>query len=212
MNKTIVSYLFMLLLMLGCSGCGKIEIEPKEMQVELGDGLSQDILDYVSVEPSQEEKLQKEAILNIKNVSTVRVGEYEAIVTYKDQKIHVPIRVVDTTAPSVIPGSNTFEPGERVTAEDLVKVYDYSDVTLKFIYVYDDGTYGREYDGGMVTLGNTFVVKAVDTYGNETILEVVPKVVKKKETEEVVEEEIEESEEFPIGLLNILICHIICAD
>ncbi len=208
MNKTIVSYLFMILLMLGCSGCGKIEIEPKEMQVELGDALSQNILDYVSVNPSQEENLQEEAILNIKNVSTVRVGVYEAIVTYKDQKIYVPISVVDTTAPSVIPGSNTFESGERVTAEDLVKVYDYSDVTLNFISVYDNGTYGREYDEGMATAGTTFVVKAVDTYGNETILEVVPKVVKKKETEkaeEVVEEEIEETEEFPNGCL-------ICAD
>lgn len=188
----------MILSVLVFTGCSSIKFSGKNVRVELGGELSQNALDYIEVSEKYEDQIE-EFVLDLSNVDSMSVGEYEAVVIYRDEKIITSVTVEDTTAPIIIPKEVQFEVGDKVYASDLVEVSDYSDVTLKLLsYCGEDDTYGREYDAGMVMVGDVFVVKAIDAYGNETILEVMPEVIKNEDEAE----EILRSEEFPNGDLN----------
>lgn len=160
--------------------CEHISISAKVVQIELGEELSTNILDYVSVKPELIKKIQDEAKLDISEVNTMRVGEYHAKVTYEGNETIIKVSVVDTTPPIVLQKEVEFKNGDRVVADDLVEVTDFSDVTLSILSKYNND---KELDFVILKQGQTIKLKAVDVYGNETFVDITPEIVEMKEEE-----------------------------
>lgn len=85
---------------------------------------------------------------------------------------------VDTTAPIITLKETEFLEGTKVTADDLVNVSDVSETEL-FLYTNDREVSDVALKSAFVFLGDTFLVKAVDKYGNESLEEITPKIVRK---------------------------------
>ena len=65
MNKKLVIYSLLLLQLMFLTGCRDISMSAKSVKIELGDVVSEDILDYVYVEPNMKQKVYKEADANV---------------------------------------------------------------------------------------------------------------------------------------------------
>lgn len=131
--KNIVFIFIVLMLSVILEGCGRTQILPKSVEIELGSTISLNVIDYVSVDPKIEKEIQTEARLDISKIETMSVGEYQAIVFYKNQQIVVPVNVIDTTPPIIHAKDVKFQEGDEVEAEDLAEVIDYSNTTMCII-------------------------------------------------------------------------------
>lgn len=176
-KKYLISLLF-LAIMLYLQGCGKIELSPKDVQIELGAAVSDSVLDYIETEQRNENEIKEMAELDTSAIDSMVVGEYEAEVFYKDQTIIIPVSVVDTTPPTVKQKEAVYQEREEIRIEDLVEVDDYSDVTISV-------QPNEDWQNGTSTVvmyqGKTFSIKAVDIYGNETVVDISPSVIADKE-------------------------------
>ena len=116
------------------AGCGKVELYPKDMEIE--------------------------------------VGSAEPVIKVKDK---------------------VFQEGDRVIADDLAEVIDYSDVTLSILQ--DSEGFELKYE--TLRPGASVVLKAEDQYGNETIEEVSLNVIPKENPPFPEERSYEGLEKFP---------------
>lgn len=102
-SKKLLYIIIILLISFSFIGCGSssIEIQPKNVMVELGNEVSQNILDYVSSTSETTNELKQGAKLDISDVNSMVVGEYQAIVSYKGEEFSIPVEVKDTTPPLI---------------------------------------------------------------------------------------------------------------
>lgn len=166
--------ILMIILSFVISGCRKENILPLKVEIELGDELSTNISDYIDTD---EEKVLNEAKLDISGIDAMSVGEYQAVITYKREQILIPVNVVDTTSPTITAKKIKFREGEEVTAKDLVEAEDFSPVSLQII----SNLSGKELDFVKLYPGQNIMVRAIDSYHNESRLEFVPDVIMNKE-------------------------------
>lgn len=174
-------------------GCGKVELYPKDIEIEVGNAAPEDILDYVIVESDRQADIKDKARLDLSNIDVMNVGEYIAKITYGGKEVTVPVSVVDTTAPVIKVKERVFREGDQVIASDLAEVIDYSDVTLSILWDPE----GMELNYETLRPGTSVVLKAEDQYGNETIEEVSLNVIPKENPPFPEERSYEGLEKFP---------------
>ncbi len=104
---------------LSLGACGKAELKPlaEQIEVELGSSLDKNITSYVALD----EKVAKEAVLDLSAVDTNKIGTYKASVTYKEQTAAFEVVVKDTTAPEVaLVDKVTVAAGMPLHAKDVI--------------------------------------------------------------------------------------------
>lgn len=165
------------ILLFQLTACEHTSVSAKNVVIELGDSLPQSVSDYLFFEEKNAEKIQKNAKLDLSNIDYMTVGEYEAIVVYKNQQIIVPVSIVDTTPPEILLKDNQFQEGAEVKVNDLVEVVDFSDTELSLIPNSD------WLNTNVVILrpNMRLKVRAIDIYGNESIKEFIPNVFSESE-------------------------------
>lgn len=167
--------LFIFIIFINIQGCGKVQFSEKEVRIELGDFASENISDYICVNSRYEKKLEKEALLDLSDIETSTVGTYQAVITYKEQRIVVPVIVEDTTPPDINCANITFNEGDQVRDCELVEITDQSRVTLHM------EVNGKIQDSVILYPGITLMMTAIDDYGNENTTEIIPNVTEMKE-------------------------------
>jgi len=200
MNKKLVIYSLLLLQLMFLTGCRDISMSAKSVKIELGDVVSEDILDYVYVEPNMQQKVYKEAELNVLEIESMIVGEYNAVVKYGEKTLVVPVIVEDTTPPAIKEKKISFREGDKVIADDLVEVDDFSETSLYLL----DSTSEMQLDFATLRPGMTVIVKAVDKSGNETIAEITPQVLIKNSDGIPEARSYESTDSFPYGKLELV--------
>ena len=200
LNMKLVIYSLLLLKLMLLTGCADISISAKPVKIELGDGVSENILDYIYVEPNIQQNVYKEAQLDVSEIESMVIGEYEAVVKYREKVLIIPVIVEDTTPPVIEPLKKSFWEGDRIIADDLVEVSDYSDTSL---YLFDS-TSGVQMDFVTLEPGITVIVKAIDKSGNETIVEIAPQIFEKDKDEIPTERSYESTDSFPYGELDFV--------
>lgn len=198
--KKYIYTLFIFVIFVNIQGCGKVQFSEKEVRIELGDFASENISDYICVNSRYEKKLEKEALLDLSDIETSTVGTYQAVITYKEQRIVVPVIVEDTTPPVIEPLKISFWEGDRIIANDLVEVSDFSDTSLYLL----DSTNGLQMDFATLKPGMTVIVKAIDKSGNEAMVEIAPQVLKKDKNAIPMERSYESTDSFPYGKLDFV--------
>lgn len=121
-------------------GCGELDISIKDVKIELGESVSTNILDYISVEGREQDKVVSDAELDTSKIDPMAVGEYQAVIRYEGREIAVPVIVEDTTPPTIRAADTTFVEGDQVRV-DL-----YGNKTVKEIWpnvIKDDGNLPR---------------------------------------------------------------------
>lgn len=151
------------------NGCGQVSLSAKTVEIELGSTASLNVLDYVYTE-DEEKEVSEKAELDLSEVDTLHIGKYSAKVTYRGKEIAVPVTVVDSTPPSIQIKEIEFKAGDQISANDLVDVSDFSETELSIL---DDET---ETEHIILRHGIVITIKAVDEAGNETIVDVQPKI------------------------------------
>lgn len=194
------SVLYILLSIMFLTGCGDISMSAKPVKIELGDVVSEDIRDYVYVEPNMQQKVYKKAELNVSEIEPMVVGEYNAVVKYGEKILVIPVIVEDTTPPAIEPKEISFWEGDKVIADDLVEVSDFSDTSLYLL----DSTNEMQLDFAVLRPGIAVIVKAVDEFGNETIVQITPQVLKKNKDKVSGERSYESTNSFPYGTLDFV--------
>lgn len=144
----------------------------KEVRIELGDALPENVSDYIYVDSKYEDRMEKEAVLDLSDIDVSTVGTYQAAVTYKGQSVVVPVIVEDTTPPVVNPVNTAFHEGDQIWDFELAEATDYSRVTFHM------EVDGKVQDSVVLYPGIALMLTAVDDYGNETTTEIIPDVIK----------------------------------
>ena len=175
MKKIFFNTLFIFVIFTNMQGCGKVQLSEKEVRIELGNAPSENVSDYIYVDSKYEEKVEKEATLDLSDVDSSTIGTYQAVVTYKEQRIVVPVIVEDTTPPIINPANITFSEGDQVRDFELVETKDLSRVTLRM------EVDGKIQDSVILYPGITLMMTAIDDYGNETTTEIIPNVIEAEE-------------------------------
>ena len=172
-TKIMVFLVNVLVLGIALPGCGKISVLPKEVQIELGEEVPSNVSDYIYIEPHMLETIQSNTELDVSGIDSMTAGEYEAKIYYRGDVIISKVSVSDTTPPEILLKDTKFSAGDIVSANDLAEVTDFSDVTFNILYRYPDG---EELPVDLMHLvsGKMIELKAVDEYGNETIVKTVP--------------------------------------
>lgn len=105
------------------------ELKTDNVDVELGDELSQNMEDYIT----GGKKALAGASLDISNVDTLNVGTYQAYVAYGKKKLSFSVNVEDTIAPEVElqnKGEVQIVAGETLSGNDIVaKMEDLSGIS-----------------------------------------------------------------------------------
>lgn len=172
-SKNLIRFLSVFILSSILTGCGSIDIQPKNIVIELGEDAPQKILDYVSSAPEEEEELERKAKLDISEINNMAVGEYHATVRYQDQEIIIPVEVRDTTPPVIHLKNVSFRELEEVKANDLAEATDLSDAVIYIINAED----GKELDSIWLRPDEEIMIKAVDSYNNEATMKFKPNVI-----------------------------------
>jgi len=177
MRKRFLAFFILSILVFQLSVCRHTSLSAKHVVLELGDSLPQRVSDYIFLEGKNEEKIQNGTKLDLSNIDHMTVGEYEAIVIYKNQRISVPVSVVDTTPPEILLKDNQFQEGTKVKVNDLVETVDFSDTELSLIP-------NSDWVNTNIIILRTDMrlkVRAVDVHGNESIKEIIPNVIPRVE-------------------------------
>lgn len=177
MKKIYFYTLFIFAIFVGMQGCGNVQLSEKEVRIELGNSPSENISDYMNIDSKYVEKLEKEAILDLSGVEASTVGIYQAVITYKGQKIVVPVIVEDTTPPTIDLANITFIEGDQLKDFELVEISDQSRVTLHM------EVDGKIQDSIVLYPGIKLMMTAIDDYGNETTTEIIPNVIEAEDKE-----------------------------
>lgn len=138
--KKMVIFLEIIILSIMLHGCGELDISIKNVKIELGETVSENILDYISVEGREQDKVVSDAELDTSKIDPMAVGEYQAVIRYEGREIAVPVIVEDTTPPTIRAADTTFVEGDQVRV-DL-----YGNKTVKEIcpnVIKDDGNLPR---------------------------------------------------------------------
>ncbi len=138
--KKMVIFLEIIILSIMLYGCGELDISIKDVKIELGESVSTNILDYISVEGREQDKVVSDAELDTSKIDPMAVGEYQAVIRYEGREIAVPVIVEDTTPPTIRAADTTFVEGDQVRV-DL-----YGNKTVKEIWpnvIKDDGNLPR---------------------------------------------------------------------
>lgn len=171
--KKIFTYIWLILLLIILQGCGKAEISVKHVKIELGGTVSENILDYISVEGRKPEKVVSDAELDTSKIDPMAVGEYQAVIRYEGREIAVPVIVEDTTPPTIRAVDTVFVEGDQVEVYDVAKADDLSGVESLIQLNEDDQNVGI-----IIDADNPVILEAVDPYGNKTVKEIWPNVIK----------------------------------
>lgn len=167
--------LFLLFLYIGLlTGCGRIDYMRRSVEVELGEPLSENVLDYLIIEEKDQDRFVADAKLDISNIDATKAGNYKAKVLYGNEIISIPVSVVDTEPPCIAEKLIQIEEGKIIKVSEVAFATDLSGVDIVFI---DDG---KETDTLETKLGMTITVKATDLYGNISFKEIVPYIVERK--------------------------------
>lgn len=138
--KKMVIFLEIIILSIMLHGCGELDISIKDVKIELGESVSTNILDYISVEGRERDKVVSDAELGTSKIDPMAVGEYQAVIKYEGREIAVPVIVEDTTPPTIQAADTTF------VERDQVRVDSYGNKTVKEIWanvIKDDGNLPR---------------------------------------------------------------------
>lgn len=105
------------------------KINTKEIKLELGEKLSENIDDYATISGYD----KNNCTLNTKQISITKVGAYKFFITCGEQVVEGTVIVDDTTNPKVITNEVVVLPNATLKAEDFVEsCIDASDCTYKF--------------------------------------------------------------------------------
>lgn len=140
-NKTII-ILLLILLLIGAIGFGvyyflkiakstasSVSIVTKDLKMELGSTLPQDITEYAAITGYDANSCS----LDVSNVNPKRVGSYKYSITCGKANTEGMIIIDDTTAPEVITNDVILLPNSPLKAEDFIeKCIDASTCTYKF--------------------------------------------------------------------------------
>lgn len=155
-------------------GCKEEEFKIKNIEIELGQQVSDDVMDYLVISSENVENFTETAKLDTSNIDNMKVGNYMAIIEHKGRKISIPVSVVDTEPPCIAEKLIQIEEGKIIKVSEVAFATDLSGVDIVFI---DDG---KETDTLETKLGMTITVKATDLYGNISFKEIVPYIVERK--------------------------------
>ncbi len=169
-KKILLSVTTMAVCLAMLTGCGT-KLTANSLTLELGDSIPDDIFEYVTVSSGDSEKVLENATLSTEDIDNMTVGQYTATVTYKRQTVDVDVEVVDTVAPVLEAKDESFAVGDIITADDLVTIEDFDDVTC--VLIDEDGD---EQDSVIAEIGMTITVKATDASDNSAKLKVSPEI------------------------------------
>lgn len=130
--------------------------------------MSENIADYISAT----DKVLADSKLDITDVDTTTVGNYQAVITYKNKTLQMEVSVVDTTAPVIKIPEETLKArvGDTISIDqENLDVEDASKVTITF----EDGTQNTTFDKVGESKRN---VIATDASGNKSNMELSFKV------------------------------------
>ena len=169
-KKFLLSLTAMALCLATLTGCGT-KLTANTLTLELGDSVPDDILEYVTVSNGDSEDVLANATLSTENINNMTVGQYTATVTYGKQTVDINVEVTDTVAPVLEAKEEAFAVDDVITADDLVTIEDFDDVTS--ILIDEDGS---EQDSVVAKEGMKVTVRATDASGNSAELEVSPEI------------------------------------
>ena len=169
-KKFLLSVTAMAVCLATLTGCGT-KLTANSLTLELGDSVPDDILEYVTVSSGDSEDVLANATLSTEDIDNMAVGQYTATVTYGKQTVDVNVEVTDTVAPVLEAKDESFAVGDVITADDLVTIEDFSDVTS--VLIDEDG---NEQDSIIAEEGMTVTVRATDASDNSAELKVSPEI------------------------------------
>ena len=101
----------------GIAGCSKMELAQSSVTLELGDELSENVADYLQ---NPDEKILKDASLDLSAVDETKVGSYNAAVAYDGKNYPFTVEVKDTTSPQCEAKDYIYMQPGTLTVDDLV--------------------------------------------------------------------------------------------
>jgi uncharacterized protein YkwD len=116
-NKQFVLLGMTFLSVAGIAGCSKMELAQSSVTLELGDELSENVADYLQ---NPDEKILKDASLDLSAVDETKVGSYNAAVAYDGKNYPFTVEVKDTTSPQCEAKDYIYMQPGTLTVDDLV--------------------------------------------------------------------------------------------
>ena len=116
-NKQFVLLGMTFLSVAGIAGCSKMELAQSSVTLELGDELSENVEDYLQ---NPDEKILKDASLDLSAVDETKVGSYNAAVAYDGKNYPFTVEVKDTTSPQCEAKDYIYMQPGTLTVDDLV--------------------------------------------------------------------------------------------
>ena len=116
-NKQFVLLGMTFLSVAGIAGCSKVELAQSTVTLELGDELSENVADYLQ---NPDEKILKDASLDLSAVDETKVGSYNAAVAYDGKNYPFTVEVKDTTSPQCEAKDYIYMQPGTLTVDDLV--------------------------------------------------------------------------------------------
>lgn len=116
-NKQFVLLGMIFLSVAGIAGCSKVELAQNSVTLELGDELSENVADYLQ---NPDEKILKDASLDLSAVDETKVGSYNAAVAYDGKNYPFTVEVKDTTSPQCEAKDYIYMQPGTLTVDDLV--------------------------------------------------------------------------------------------
>jgi len=116
-NKQFVLLGMTVLSVAGIAGCSNVELAQSTVTLELGDELSENVADYLQ---NPDEKILKDASLDLSAVDETKVGSYNAAVAYDGKNYPFTVEVKDTTSPQCEAKDYIYMQPGTLTVDDLV--------------------------------------------------------------------------------------------
>ena len=126
-NKQFVLLGMTFLSVAGIAGCSKVELAQSSVTLELGDELSENVADYLQ---NPDEKILKDASLDLSAVDETKVGSYNAAVAYDGKNYPFTVEVKDTTSPQCKAKDYIYmQPGTLIVDDLVTEIKDASETS-----------------------------------------------------------------------------------
>ena len=102
----------------GLTGCSKVELSESTVTLELGEGLSDNVADYLE---NSDKKVLSSAELDLSAVDESKVGSYSAKISYNNKDYPFTVNVIDTTAPECEATDYLYIQPGTVKVDDLIR-------------------------------------------------------------------------------------------